>query len=157
MSSSGHRRHISQANLLLDFHGHQLCKLRITPILLNTKSVYYRALQFQHRTRLQIDHQDMENPISVAAKGIAREFDRLINCLIHGRSSTPDSRISLEAVVIEGMWFYGPLHFNETAARQDLMDTMFLPMKRLDEMMTHCSTRVTGTMQPSATIARQQR
>jgi hypothetical protein len=64
-----------------------------------------------------MDCQDMEDPMSVAAKGIAREFDRLIDCLIHGHSSTPESRISLEAVVIEGMWFYGPLHFNKTAAR----------------------------------------
>jgi hypothetical protein len=90
-----------------------------------------------------MDHQDVEDPMYVAAKGIAREFDRLIDCLIHGRSNSPDSRISLEAVVIEEIWFFGPLRFNETEARQDLLDTMFLPMKRLDEMMTHCSTRVT--------------
>jgi hypothetical protein len=139
MSSSGHRRHISQANLLLDFHGHQLCKLRITLILLSRKSVYFDTLQFRYRPGSQMDCQDMEDPMSVAAKGIARELDRLIDCLIHGRSSIPESIISVEVVVIEGTWFYGPLHFNKTAARQDLIDTMLLPMKRLDEMMTHSS------------------
>ena len=99
----------------------------------------------------------------IAAKGIAREFDRLIDRLIHGRSSTPDSKISLEAVIIEKIWFYGPLRFNKTEARQDFLDTMLLPMKRLDKMMTHCSIRVTTVeplrtdIQPSATLARQQR
>lgn len=99
----------------------------------------------------------------IAAKGIGSEFDRLIDRLILGRSSTPDSKISLEVVIIENMWFYGPLHFNEEA-RQDLLDTMLLSVKRLVEMMTHCSPRViideglcTSTMEPSAAIlARQQ-
>jgi hypothetical protein len=47
----------------------------------------------------------------------------------------------MEVVVLKGMWFYGPLHLNETA-QQRLMDTMLLPMKRFGEMMTHGSTRV---------------